>query len=121
MKILLYLLIISCFYINDFKCLFWLAFFLGLCFDLIFGNLVGVSSIYFLSVCFLVFIYRRRFIALNPIFQLFFVFFIFIIDNFLAGSQFFLKKTFLFLVFSLLIFSFLNKIKKPDYGLKVDL
>ncbi|HUW21068.1 MAG TPA: rod shape-determining protein MreD, partial [Candidatus Bathyarchaeia archaeon] len=73
MNIFLLVLIIFSFYNQDFKKIFWLAFLSGVLIDLVLGDKVGFSSLIFLSICFLVFLYRDKFSSSHLLFQLAFV------------------------------------------------
>jgi len=121
MNILLFFIIISSFFLLDFKKVFLTAFLFGVLNDLIFGNLIGFTSFVFLLFCLLVYLYRKRFSSSHFLFQLSFIIMadsLFILLNQEAWS---FKRT-LFLAFiSLIVFFFINRIKRKASGLGLEI
>jgi rod shape-determining protein MreD len=99
------------FYLKDYKRLIILAFTLGLVNDFYQANPIGISSLIFLSLIFLLYLYRKKFFLNHILFQLAFIF----LSNFLYLLIF--KKAIiwqnilLWMGASLIIIVIINKIK----------
>lgn len=111
MNLLLFTVTIFTFYAPRFNWAFGLAFTAGLITDLVLGNPVGVSSLIFLSICFLVYLYRGKFSSSHFVFQLSFIFLLDFVLVFLKGQDWVWKKSLIFLGLTLIIFLLVNRIK----------
>lgn len=120
MSLLFFLLIIFSFYTQNFKQVFLLAFFAGLMSDLVFGNLVGFSSFCFLLVCFLIFLYRRKFSSTHLLFQLSFVIFSDWLFTLLTRGVWSFKKSLILVFASLIVVLLINRIKGRASGLELE-
>lgn len=121
MNLLLFLIIISALFLSDFKKVFLTAFLFGVLNDLIFGNLVGFTSLIFLLFCFLAYLYRKRFSSSHFLFQLSFIIMADSLFILLKGEVWSFKKA-LFLAFiSLIVFLFINRIKGKASGLELEI
>jgi len=114
MNILLFLVIIFSFYTQEFRQVFWLSFLGGLFLDLIFGNLIGFSSLCFLMICFLVYVYRKRFSSSHFLFQLSFILLADWLFTWLNREIWTLKSVLILSLLSLIIFSFVNRMKRKS-------
>jgi cell shape-determining protein MreD len=110
-NLLLLVTILLSFYVYDFKKVFWLAFVLGLVNDLIFANLLGLSSLIFLGFCFLVFLYQKKFSSSHLLFPLAFI----VLSDFIFGlvnqNLWSFKQLLILVGLSLIILFLLNRIK----------
>jgi len=120
MNIILFLIIIFSFYVQEFRQVFWPSFSGGLFLDLIFGNLIGFSGLCFLLICFLVYVYRKKFSSFHLLFQLSFVILADWLFNLLSQTLWSIKEALIFILISLIIFPFINKIKEKSSGLELE-
>jgi len=121
MNLLLFIVIIFSFFLRDFKPVFWLAFLSGLLLDLISGNLIGLSSALFLLICFLIYLYRRKFSSANFLFQLVFVLLADWLFSLLNNGSLSWKRIFILSLFSLIIFPLVNRIQEKSSGLELEI
>jgi len=120
MNILLFLIIILSFYTLDFQKIFILSFSLGLLSDFIFGNWIGTTSLLLLTICFLVYLYRRKFSSSHLLFQLVFILFINTLLILVNKQNLSVKNTLFILFLSLLILPILNTIKGKNTNLELE-
>lgn len=73
MNLLFFLTIILSFYMKDFKKIAWFGFFAAIIWDIVFVNIVGLTSLGLLTISFLIYLYRQKFSSSHLLFQLFFV------------------------------------------------
>lgn len=120
MNFLLFLLIILSFYTFDFQKIFFLSFIFGLLLDFIFGNFLGTTSLLLLIICFLVYLYRRKFSSSHLLFQLVFILFINTLLTLVNKQSLSVKNTLFILFLSLLILPILNTIKGKNTDLELE-
>jgi len=120
MNLLLFLLITLSFYSSYFEKVFWVAFLSGFIWDLIIGSRLGISSLIFLAICFLIYLYQRKFSSENILFQLVFILVSDLLFNLLNGSLLLIKETFLFMLLTLIIFFISTRLKRLNPDLKLD-
>lgn len=111
MNLLLFIIIILSFFLFDFKKVFLIAFFFGALNDLVYGNLVGFTSFAFLLICFLVYVYRKRFSSSHILFQLSFILLADWLFTLINRETWILKSSLVLGLLSLIIFSFVNRMK----------
>jgi len=120
MNILLLLIILISFYLKDFKKLAIIAFILGLINDLYRANLIGLSSLIFIVIIFLLHLYAKKFSLNHIIFQLAFIFFSNSIYTFIFSNNFSLRENLILLGISLIIILIINKIKGGQKQITVE-
>lgn len=120
MNLLIFLIILFSFYTLDFKKIFFLSFIFGLLSDLIFGNWLGVSSLLFLAVVFLVYLYRRKFSSSHLLFQLSFLILVEILVNLIKQQNLSGKSLLIISLTGLLILPILNTIKGKNTNLELE-
>jgi len=114
LNFLLFIIIIFAFYVGGFKKVFWLAFAFGLVNDLILANLVGFSSLVFLTICFLVFLYQEKFSSSHLFFQLSFIILADLFFTWINKGSYSLKQNLLVIGLSLIILSLVNRMKGKE-------
>jgi len=120
MNFLLFLIIILSFYTAQFELVFISAFLSGLLLDLVTGNLVGFSSLVFLIISFLIYLYRRKFSSSHLLFQLIFVVLADWLFTLFTNREWLLSKTLVLIFLSLIIFSLVNKIIGGSSSLRLE-
>ncbi|MFC1711764.1 rod shape-determining protein MreD [Patescibacteria group bacterium] len=121
MNILLLFIIFLSFYITNFKVLYLLAFLLGLIGDLVLGNTVGYSSLIFLLVSFLVYLYRKKFKTTHIAFQVVFVVLVDAILIFIENDTWKVEKIPILIITTLIVYFLATKIKKQTASLELEI
>jgi cell shape-determining protein MreD len=111
MSLSLFLIIILSFLIVDFRKVFMIAFLTGFLSDLILGNLVGFTSLIFLTICFLIYLYRKKFSSSHFLFQLIFIVLADGLFTWVKGEIWSFKGTLVLVLMSLPLFFFMKRIK----------
>lgn len=111
MTIILFLMILLAFYDRNFLRSTVVIFISGFVFDLIYANLIGFSSLYFLTTAFVIYLYRRRFSVYHLLFQLLLTLASDLIYSLIKGNPWTLKTNLVYFGCIVIIFYFINKIK----------
>jgi rod shape-determining protein MreD len=120
MNLLLLLIVLLGFYVGDFKKTIICAFVFGLINDLIAANIIGISSLIYLIIIFLLYLYRNRFSTTHILFQLIFILASDRLYSFILNTSWTIKKSALYLAISLIIIFIINRIKGGSKEITVE-
>lgn len=121
MNIIFLGLIYLSFYAKRFELLFFLSFLLGVILDLTSGNLVGSSSLMFLGLLMLIYLYKKKFSSSNLIFQLIIVTTGMFIFSWLKNQHFSGQNLLILSFLTLIIYGFSSRIRKNTASLELDI